>query len=66
MANIFGMEKMWLGIKAKGIRPYQVIRNMNIRKISISVSTREKLYEYYKEDITWVSDKTGRCLKEWK
>ena len=66
MANIFGMEKMWLGIKAKAMRPYQVIRNMNTQKISISDSTRKKLYEYYKEDITWVSDKTGRCLKEWK
>jgi hypothetical protein len=66
IAGILYMEKVWGGIKEKFMRPYLAIRELNTHETSISAATREKLYEYYRDDINWLAGKTDRCLEKWK
>ena len=65
-ARAIKAENIWKNIKHRFMTPYHALRSLNTVPAQMNQSTFDYLKSFYKEDISWVSEKINRDLTEWK
>ncbi len=64
-AEKFHCLELWTKTKKRFLSSYLAIRSANTLEITMADSTRRYLYSFYKSDIDFIKEKTGRNLNGW-